>query len=948
MTETLARDVDRLGRLLGEILREQAGDAAYAMVEEFRARTRALRAEHPFPKHFGSGGDELLARTRSLAPDQLKLLVRAFTAYFHLVNIAEEHHRLRVIRQRERAASGAPRAESLRAAIRDASRLGVPAERIRQWLATGGLEPVFTAHPTEARRRSVLHHLQRLRQRVEALDDERLTPGEADSLLEAVRGEITALWLTDELHSRAPTVLDEVRNALHYFESALWDAVPRLYRELEEALGQEYAGEAFEVGRFLRFGSWVGGDRDGNPYVTPLITEQAVRLHRQAALGLHRADLEGLLRFLSLGGASASLEAALAGDAERFPQLAAALAEQFAGEPYRRRVGLMLARCRAAGRLNAEALRHLEGGEDPATSSELARTASLWSHGLPDAPADGADASLAYASAAELLEDARGLGAALREQGANRLANGPVRDLVRRVEVFGLHLARLDLRQHSAVHEAAVAALLAGAGVEPDYGSLAEPERVALLGRLLGEPPVDPPPIEEGSEVGRTLELFHTVARLRDSLGDEVFGPYVISMATGASDVLEVLWLASLAGLCRFDREPAQSRLDVVPLFETVDDLQRCEDQMRSLLALPVYARQIAARGGQQIMLGYSDSNKDGGFLAAHWELYRAQTRLASLSDEVGVPFTLFHGRGGAIGRGGGPTERAIRAMPPGALAGRLRLTEQGEVAFVRYAHPGIAHRHLEQTLHAVLEATLLPERATPSPRPEWIETLERLAPAGRHAYRRLVYEDARLVRYFQQATPTSLIGALQIGSRPSRRKVGGGIADLRAIPWVFAWTQSRHGLPGWFGIGSGCQALGRDALPVLQEMYREWPFFRSLVENAQLGLGKADRAVAELHSCLAEPELREHVFGVIAAEWELTIGWLLTITGQETLLEGSPVLRRSIRLRNPYVDPLSFVQVALLERLAALPQDHPERPAIHEVAALTVNGIAAGLQNTG
>jgi phosphoenolpyruvate carboxylase len=974
--QRLSQDVNVLGHLLGAVLREQGGESGFQLVEEYRARTKELRSAGPTLDDFGPPGQALLARTDQLSLDGARFLVRAFTAYFHLVNMAEEHHRLRVLRAREQAAGGAPRGESIREAIVQAARAGVPAERVQDLLGRCVIEPVFTAHPTEARRRTVLHKLRRLSELVERLDDPRLTAQEMAICHERIKEEITALWLTEEVRQRAPDVLDEVQNGLYYFEQSLWSVVPRLYRDLEDALREAYPGVRFDVPAFLRFGSWIGGDRDGNPAVTASVTARTLRLHRDTALALLERSLQALQDHLSVAAPPPALQPvegeagglpgqravpilrdSLAADATAMPDLAAVLHERFAGEPYRQKLGFMLARLRAARWLNTVALARLDPRR-PDPVPPLAQDG--WGAGAPEERPRAGDERIAYRRPAELLADLRLVAQSLHEQGASRLADGLLKDVIRQVEVFGFHLARLDLRQHSAVHEAAVAELLATAGVAPDYRSLSEPERVALLAREIENPrPLVWGVAEQADryspQTAEVLAVFRVAAELQRELGPEACNVYIISMTAGASDVLEPLLLAKEAGLFRprRGREPPRSTLQIVPLFETIDDLHRCAGLMRDLFALPVYAQHLEAWGGlQQIMLGYSDSNKDGGYVTANWELYRAQRALADVCRQAGVTLYLFHGRGGAIGRGGGPTNRAILGQPPGTLDGRLRLTEQGEVTFARYANPRIAHRHLEQTINAVLRASLRPGgEESVDPRPEWTAAMEAISPLAFAAYRRLVYDDPDFLAFFRQATPIDEIAELRIGSRPAKRQASDRIEDLRAIPWVFSWTQSRFGLPGWYGMGTAFGQFGASSprrWDLMAEMYRAWPFFRSLVDNAQISLGKADLAVARLYAGLVSPPaLAQRIFGKIEREWQRTRDAILRVTGSDVLLKSSPVLRRSIQLRNPYVDPLSLVQVTLLRRRRR-PATAAEREAIERLVALTINGIAAGLQTTG
>jgi phosphoenolpyruvate carboxylase len=943
--DRLSRDVDTLGRLLGEVLREQEGDQGFALVEEYRARTKALRGATGWPLDFGPEGLALLQHTNSLPLAGARLLVRAFTAYFHLVNMAEQRHRIRVLRARERDRAAAPAQESVAEAVVQAARDGVPAERWRELFRHALLEPVFTAHPTEARRRTVLEKLRRLAGMAEGLDDPRASPSEEAETRDRLREEITALWLTEEVHRRAPSVFDEVANGLYYFETTLWDVVPRLYRDLESALAAAYPGEPVNVPSFLRFGSWVGGDRDGHTQVTAGVTEQALLLHKETALGLYERDLERLQQHLSAAreadAVDPALQASLAADRVRQPELSHLEEGPFALEPYRRKVAYMLGRLRAA--------RRLQGARRAA--DDLTRRREIWGGGAAE-PRPGEDGR-AYRRPAELQEDLAVLARALDGQGAQRLARGLLADTIRRAEVFGFHLARLDLRQHSRVNAQALAEVLKAAGVAADYLALDEAARTELLVRELQ----DPRPLVRArggysKDTAEVVALFDTTARMQGELGTEACNVYIVSMTAGASDLLTPLLFAREAGLFDPEASPPRSTLQVVPLFETIEDLRACPDLMRGLFRQSVYRRQVEAWGGrQQIMLGYSDSNKDGGFVTANWELYKAQGALAAVCAEAGVELTLFHGRGGAIGRGGGPTNRALLAQPPGTLDGRLRLTEQGEVTFARYGHPQIAHRHLEQTLNALLRGSLRVGVAD-DPRREWTVAMEEISERAYEAYRALVHDDPGFVDYFQQATPIDQIADLRIGSRPAKRTSGERLEDLRAIPWVFSWTQSRLGLPGWYGLGSAFQAYLQEQGPEgearLAEMHREWPFFRSLLENAQMGLGRSDRAVARLYSLLAPEELRQRVLTPLDQEWDRTEGAILAVTRQTALLAGSSVLRRSIRLRNPYVDPLSFVQVSLLGRLRALGDQEPDREAVRQVVALSVNGVAAGLQNTG
>jgi phosphoenolpyruvate carboxylase len=956
--DALGRDVDALGRMLGEVLREQEGESGFALVEEYRAKTKALRAEGGWPRDFGPEGQALLQRTEGLSLDEANLVVRAFTAYFHLVNMAEEHHRLRVLRQRERqveASVGAYK-ESIAEAVALAAEANVPAEVLQNRLRGLLVEPVFTAHPTEARRRTVLDKLRRLARFTETLEDARLTPSQRTEVQDRIREEITALWLSEEVHRRAPAVFDEVNNGLYYFEHSLWEVVPRIYADLERALERSYPGQRFDVPALLRFGSWMGGDRDGNPHVTAAVTEYTLLVHRETALGLYEDDLERLQRHLSVAEDEAvltlGLRDSLRRDAADLPDIAASAGAQFASEPYRRKVSFMRARVQAARRLNAGRRAEVlaRGAIGSAEEHAVTRTQRLWSRTTE--PPRPNDVRAAYRRASELRDDLRLMADSLRAQGAHRLARGLLRDSERRAEAFGFQLARLDLRQHSRVNAEALAELLRAAGVEHDYLSLSEPERTAVLVRELKNPrPLAHPHRAWSESTAEVLALFQTTRRMREELGHDACNVYIVSMTAGVSDILTPLFFAKEAGLFAPESDPPVSGLQVVPLFETIEDLRGCGAILTELFSLPVYRRHLKAWGGlQQVMLGYSDSNKDGGFVTSNWELYRAQRELADVCRVEGVRLLLFHGRGGAVGRGGGPTNRAILGQPRGSVEAGIRITEQGEVAFARYGHTGIAHRHLEQTLNAVLRAGLR-DTAPPVPAAEWVTMMDSLSEAGLRAYRALVYEEPGFLSYFRQATPIDQVADLRIGSRPAKRRDGERIEDLRAIPWVFSWTQSRHGLPGWYGLGAALADVLRDpaAGALLKAMHREWPFFRSLIDNAQMGLGRSDRAVARLYAGLVGPDdLRERVLTTVLAEWDRAERGILAVTGTSEILEDAPVLRRSIRLRNPYVDPMSFVQVTTLRRLRALGDDDPQRDAVADLVALCVNGIAAGLQNTG
>ena len=916
--ERLRADVDVLGSLLGDVLREQGGNALFETVE--RLRKQAI-TERVSPAE--ADGRILPQLAASLDLDLALEVSNAFGVFFHLVNLAEENHRLRNLRQREAASYPEPRYESVRAAIAELARSGVPGEDIANFLPHLLVKPVFTAHPSEARRRTVLEHLRTIAQCIAQFDAPALEqpPRARAALLDELRANITLLWQTAQVRPSLPTPLHEVSNALYYFEGTLFDVVPKLYRDLEEALDEFYPGLNVTVPPFLCFGSWTGGDRDGNPAVTPEVTETTLRLQRQVALDRYRRDLADLVERLSPAlsrvPVSVPLLASLRGDAEMLPHLAKEVEARNPEEPYRKKLNFVRAR------LDLTASRE-EGG---------------------------------YSGPEEMLADLEIIRDSLRQNRGARLAGAFLGDLVRRVQVFGFHLAQLDIREHSEKHSQTLHEVLAAMGVCPNYLGLDEESKRSLLVQLISTPrPLIPATLNFSSMTNEVIQVFRTIARMQDEVGQTACQTYIISMTRQVSDVLGVQLLAKEAGLFRIDGEGrATSRLQIVPLLEEVSELRGAGQFTSDLLATPLLRANIDAWNKQlEIMLGYSDSNKGGGLLASNWELYRAAESAGEVCSKQGVTLTLFHGRGGAIGRGGGPTERAIMAQPRGASEGRLKFTEQGEVIFARYAHPAIAHRHLEQVINAVLRAGLSPAvvAARSAPQSVVLATADAMAQASLDAYRDLVFRTPEFPQYFFNATPIAELGQHRYASRPVTRRQLHGLEDIRAIPWVFAWTQSRHNLPGWYGLGSGLQTVmscSPHGAESLSEMYREWPFFRSVIDNAQISLGTADLEIARLYASLVTDEpTRGKVYGRIVAEKELTEKAILGITGQTTILDASPVLQQSIRLRNPYVDPMSCIQVELLRRMRELPESDPGREKILLMVLQCINGIAAGLQTTG
>ncbi|MFO7169974.1 MAG: phosphoenolpyruvate carboxylase [Chloroflexota bacterium] len=933
--DRLSTTIRFLGDLLGQVIREQAGESAFALEERIRKLGKELRAAHA-PAQHAAAMQELVA---GLSPAEMRTVIRAFSVYFALVNLAEQLQRAWVLRDRLRAHPDVPRSESIAAAVAELKSDGVPAEEIQRWLESACIQPVFTAHPTEARRRTTLEKLRRIADLLELRFSGQLHGYELEENLGRIHEEIVGLWQSDEVRVVKPTVIDEVKNGLYYFETCLFDLLPRLYRELEHALRQHYPEHTWRIPPVLRFGSWMGGDRDGNPFVTPEITVEAVRLMRVAALDRHIAAIEDLSHRLGQSvrqtPVSEELRRSLEADAAMFPQVAELLEHRNPYELYRQKCTYIREKLL---RTREHTLRH-----DPD-----------WGSHDPLPPAGSF-----YLRRDELLEDLRVMQDSLRENRGGVVAGGVLADLVRRVEVFGLHIATLDIRQHSERHEAALAEVLAAAGVCGDFRSLDEAARVELLSRELANPrPLIPARLRYSPETVETIQTFRTVAAILDQLSPESIETYIISMTRGASDVLAVLLLAREAGL--YDPHEGVSRLNIAPLFETVADLEACGAVVQACFDLPTYREHLRLRGDvQEIMIGYSDSNKDAGFTAANWALYQAQRTLRDLAARTGVQLRLFHGRGGSVGRGGGPANHAILAQPPGSVGNQIKITEQGEVIADRYGLPQLAHRHLEQVVNAVLRAGFLPHQDPPE---AWEHALEQLAEIARRHYRALVYEHPKFLRYFRTATPIAEISRLKIGSRPASRRNSDRIEDLRAIPWVFSWMQSRHTLPGWYGLGyaletfvqageeegGGPAGAPAERLALLQVMYDRWPFFRTMIDNAQMILGKADLHIAERYAMLVPDEAaKEAIFKAVSAEYERTTRMICQVARIDRLLANNPVLQNAITHRNPYIDPLSYIQVELLRRLRADP-DGPEHTQLEDAILLSINGIAAGLLNTG
>jgi phosphoenolpyruvate carboxylase len=964
--DVLAHEVKLLGGLLGQVIAEQGGPELLALVERCRLRSIAFRESGD-----EAAGSLLAAELDTLDIDRAESLASAFSLYFQLVNLAEERDSVRRLRRGqvvlETPAEGTPAA-----AIEWLLDRGWTGQRVVGLLGRLRITPVLTAHPTEARRRTMLTALRRCYRLLEQLDDPRLGATDGAEIRRRLREEISILWRSSAIRYLSPSPMEEVRTALTFFDETLFRAVPKVYRAFDRALDRGAgeggpgnsdavsAGDAAVTGTrpprvpaFLRWGSWIGGDRDGNPNVTAELTRQVPRVHADHVLRGYEAVVTRLVATIAVhvprAAVQPTLEARLARDAEELPETMRDMVRRYPDEPYRRRLG--------------------------AAAERLRRTRSYLTE-------EGGPISGRYDSPEQLLVEIDEIQRCLVADRLPRVAYGEVQDLRWQVETFGFHLASLELRQHSEVHEAALAAVRGSGAVHggPGEGGAGDRGPVPDLEREL----------VEGVTAAEVVATFRAAAAVQRRFGEDACSRYVISFTRSREDVTRVLDLAEIAAdpaipaAATGGFAPGTPALDVVPLFESSDALTACGELLGELLSDARYRRHLDARGNrQEVMLGYSDSNKESGFLAAVWMLYRAQARLAEVARRHGVELTLFHGRGGAIGRGGGPTNRAILAQAPGSIDGRFKMTEQGETVAANYANIAIAEDHLGLVGSAVVVAsTREHDECIAEADGRGTATMDELAEVARRAYRALVYEEPGFERFFRAATPQAELATMALGSRPARRGYSGpGVAgaaatgtvasatvasatvgtaaagglwidSLRAIPWVFSWSQARIGLPAWFGLGSALegfeQAHGPGSLAHVAELYRDWPFLTSALDNAELILGRSEPQIAGLYAALAGDAEGDRLWRRILDEYERSIRGLAKVTGRSELLAAEPLVGRSIRLRRPYIDPLSHIQVRFLARLRALPVDDPDRERYRRLVQLTVNGVAAGLQNTG
>ncbi|SEQ40153.1 phosphoenolpyruvate carboxylase [Giesbergeria anulus] len=927
----LIQDIRLLGRILGDVIREQEGVEAFELIEQVRKLSVAFRrdADHDADK-------ALKKLLKGLTGDQTVSVIRAFTYFSHLANLAEDRHHIRRRTIRERA--GDTQEGSIAVALSRLRWEGIAPSTIAEALASSYVAPVLTAHPTEVQRKSILDAERDIAQLLSTRDDiveraqlynsakDALTPRALAANEAHLRARVAQLWQTRLLRYSKLTVADEIENALSYYEATFLREIPRLYAELESELGD------LHVHSFLRMGQWIGGDRDGNPNVSAATLQQALRRQSEVALRHYLTEVHLLGSELSISARLVGLSPEMQALAETSPDSNAHRQD----EPYRRALIGTYARLAAT-------LQQLTGTE-----------AAL--HAV--APQN------AYGDAAEFLAELRTIATSLQAHHGAAMVPERLRPLMRAVEVFGFHLATVDLRQSSDQHELVIAELLAVAQVEPHYADLSEAAKRSVLMRLLQDArPLRVHGVPYSEHTQSELAIFEAALRMRQRYGAEAIRHYIISHTETVSDLLEVLLLQKEVGLLRgtLGHESAalgQAHADliVVPLFETIEDLRNAPTIMREFYQLPDIAALVRRSGGEQdVMLGYSDSNKDGGIFTSNWELYRAEIALVELFDELSAGNTpirlrMFHGRGGTVGRGGGPSYQAILAQPPGTVRGQIRLTEQGEVIASKYANPEIGRRNLETLVAATLEATLL--QPTKSATPDFLDAAAQLSQASMDAYRALVYETPGFTDYFFNSTPIREIAELNIGSRPASRKPSQKIEDLRAIPWGFSWGQCRLTLPGWYGFGAAVEAFlhaeGTDPkaqLALLRKMYRQWPFFSTLLSNMDMVLAKSDLALASRYSELVDnARLRKKIFSTIEAEWHRTADALSRITGEKQRLVNNTALARSIRHRFPYIDPLHHLQVELVRRWRGGQGDERVQTGIH----ISINGIAAGLRNTG
>ena len=913
----LRSNIRLLGNILGNVIKEQEGKVFFALEEFIRLSTKEYRSTRRTDIK-----NRLTKKIASLDTASMRKLIRAFSTYFQLVNIAEQHHRIQRMReQKKRGIAGYPQG-SLRKTLQFAKKKKVTAEEMARFFSRVHISPVFTAHPTEAMRRTVLEKHSRIWTALEEFDRKDLLPEERDIVVRKLRRHVTSLWQTEETRSYDISPLDEVTNGLYYFRSVLNEAIPAFYNELDRALSETYPSLVHNIPSFIRFGSWIGGDRDGNPFVTANITWATVKRQSAMITDFYLRTLDALYTEHSesskVVGVSKELVASIEQDSANDTEGMYSFIRS-KNEVYRLKLAQIY------GKLQRYK-RRLEGSESGTGPF--------------------------YSLCDQFIGDLRLISDSLKKNKGAILADGQLYDLIRNVETFGFHLATLDIRQHKKIHTDAVAEIYSQSHVS--YHRFSNEERAEWLTKAILSDVSFQLHEEKLSEQSKeVLATFRVIRRAQHTIDQRTIRSYIISMTESPADVLEVLLLMKLTGLLDTTGSEWKSSLNIVPLFETINDLRSSVSIMEGLYANSAYKKHLTARGNQQeIMLGYSDSSKDGGIVASSWELYKAQRALAKCSAQYGVDWMFFHGRGGTVGRGGGPEFQAIMALNGHSINGKIKITEQGEVISLKYSHKEIAQRTLELTTSAMLlkyfDKTNL-SKVKVANHPQWLGLMAEVAETSYKAYRSIVYENPDLVKYYFQATPLKKITRMKIGSRPAKRVESERIDDLRAIPWVFAWMQSRHNLPGWLGVDSGLLDTLHVPLASLRIMYTHWEFFKAMTDNIQMIIAKADFDIARHYADLVAPKsLGDGIYSLLEKKFEQSKRAVISVSGQKNILDNNPLLRRSITLRNPYVDPMSFMQVELLKRLKKENISETERKELEEVMFLCINGIAAGLRNTG
>ncbi len=928
--KALRSRVKLFGTLLGNVLRTHAGEHVFDAVETLRKGYISLRKEDNPRKR-----RRLEAVVRNLDADTLNHVVRAFSIYFSLVNIAEEAYQHRQRRRRIHG-GGTLWGGSFDTTLREFKSEGVSAEQLQAMLNQLRYLPVFTSHPTESRRRIVMERLRNIFLTSERLDYRRLNREEKQEIIDSLETQIQILWSTDEVRVLKPQVRDEIKNGLYYFHKSLFMAVPQTYRNLEKVIKRIYGRQCNDanpvcVPSFLTFGSWIGGDRDGNPFVKPDTTRLAVRMQHQQVLREYLRQVSELNLQLThssrLCQPNQAFLDSLARDEEQFPAIFQRRPNRFIHEPYRRKLYIMRHRLK----------------------DNLKRVDGLIYTG------DAAPHEYAYTDEQDFLDDLKLIRDSLYSHGDHRCADAELKDLIRLAETFGFFLMRLDIRQESTRHSEAIAEILSLQSDATDYLALDETQRLTLLSELVTEPgklTVEPDRLSE--ETRETLDVFSIMEQMRKEISPKAFGTYVISMTHHASHVMEVMLLAALTGLAGRRDGSWFCNIHISPLFETIDDLERIEPVMDQLLDIPVYRNLLTDSGNfQEVMLGYSDSCKDGGIVSSSWQLYNAQKQVTDLLRKKGIAYRLFHGRGGTIGRGGGPTHEAILSQPPGTVHGQIKFTEQGEVLSYKYSNFETAVYELTMGVSALLKSSRSVIQPWQPFCEDYLEIMNGLSATGEQSYRQLTDKTPGFLDYFYEATPLNEIGLLNIGSRPSHRKKGDrSKSSVRAIAWVFSWAQSRHTLPAWFGIGTALESW-RDNDPVqlakLRQMYEEWPFFRALISNAQMALFKADMDIAGQYAKLCQDQqTAATIFQIIRDEYQRTVTQVLEISGNRSLLEDNPPLQLSLLRREPYLDPLNHIQITLLQRRHSETLSEEEREIWLAPLLRSINAIAAGMRNTG